>query len=204
MRAAPFVVPSRPVAVTGVLAGAGLVLLAAGRTWASQRVTGVPGAEVVTRDGRAAAPVVTAAALVAAAGALALVLAGRVARRAVAVALLLAGLTVAAATIPVLADPGAAVAPAVAAATGQAGPGTGAAVAGGARSGAWPWAALAGAAVIGAGAGLTLLRGGSWGTGSRRFDPTDPTGGPGAAPGGGAGGGPDTWDALSRGEDPTA
>ncbi|HEX2805299.1 MAG TPA: Trp biosynthesis-associated membrane protein, partial [Kineosporiaceae bacterium] len=112
---------SRLSATLAVLVGAGIVLVAESRNWATVRVSGVPGRAVVTADGRLAAPGTGALALVAAAGALAMAVAGRWARLLVAGLLVLAGLAVAGLAIAVLHSPGDAVEPAVATATGTVG-----------------------------------------------------------------------------------
>ena len=56
----------RLLAVVVVLAGAGLVLLAATRDWVTQQVTGVPGVVRLSAPGSQAAPAVAALAVVAA------------------------------------------------------------------------------------------------------------------------------------------
>ena len=194
---------SRPAVVLLVLVGAGLALLAAGRTWVGQPVAGVPGLRTVTASGQVAAPGVSAAALVAAAGAIALAVAGRVVRMVVAAVELLSGLGIAALVQVVLADPSGALAPTLETATGQAGAG-----AGSASSTGWPWLALVAAILILVGGGVAAWRGRSWGTGGRRFEAGTAGGRPGSDSRG-----PgqqdrrerelDAWDALSRGEDPT-
>jgi uncharacterized membrane protein (TIGR02234 family) len=192
-------------AVLSVLAGAAIVLVAESRGWAGVPVSGVPGRSVVTADGRLVAPGTGALALVAAAGALAMAIAGRWARLLVAGLLLLAGTAVAGLAIAVLHAPGDAVKPAVATATGTVGrPLDGAASATG-----WPVLCVVGAVLIAAGGATGLIRGRSWPGPSRKYEP---------APDGGAGeraGAPstsaaserderlDAWDRLSLGDDPT-
>jgi len=236
---------ARPAVVLAVLLGAGAVVLAGGRPWAGQPVSGVPGLVRVTAAGSQAAPAATALALVAAAGAVALALSGRIARRIVAGLLVPAGLGVVGLVVAVLRDPAQAVAPALQAATGrtvQAATGLGAP----AEATGWPWLGVAGGLLIAASGLVGIVVSGRWGTSGRRFEA--PAGGAGAVPPGsaepaaaggwsaaGAGtmdGGPprprrlagaaeegeiraersragrervlDDWDALSRGEDPTA
>jgi uncharacterized membrane protein (TIGR02234 family) len=180
----------------------------------------------VTVSGGVAQPALTALASVAAAGAVALALIGRVARRIVAGLLILAGVGVIALAATVLQDPAEALAPALEQATGQVLTGPVAAVTG--RSPeltGWPWVAVGGAVLTLSGALAGLVAGGRWDGNQRRFEgasaspePADSEAGT-AGPGPDAGeipGGPagrtrqgrerslDDWDALSRGEDPTA
>ena len=186
----------------GALLGAGLLVVAAGRPWVTQVVTDVPGVTRVSASGGGAAPAAPALALVAAAGAVALLVTGRLGRRLAAVVLLLAGLGAGAAVIAVLAAPGDAIASAVTAATGRAGGLTGPApgVTG------WVWPALAAAALVTGCGAVGVVRAPGWPAPGRRFDTPeqassrpDRTAGPlrGQSDAIGA------WDALSRGEDPT-
>lgn len=201
-------VASRPAVVVIVLAGSGAVVLAAGQGWVNTAVSGVPGLSTVSATGRDAAPGVTAIALVAAAGAAALTMTGKVARVVVSVLLAVAGVAVLALVWSVVADPGAALHPALVRATGQ----SGTAAAGGARVSGWPWLAAVGGALVLFGGVLAAARGDAW-TGSGRSSGAQPAG-PGTGEGSGAGTGAgtgdserdrrlDAWDALSRGEDPT-
>ncbi len=211
---------ARPVVVAGLLLGAGAVVLAGGRPWASRAVSGVPGLARVVASGTELAPAVTALALVVAAGAIALALAGRLARRVVATLVVLAGVTLLALVASVLRDPDGALAPAVVAATGQSGP----VAAGPAAVTAWPWLAVAGGLLVVVGGLLALVAGGSWAVTGRRFTTPVPAAsgsGPAATSAEPAGQRAtsaesagqratarrdrdlDTWDALSRGEDPT-
>jgi hypothetical protein len=200
-------VRSRPrlAAALGVLVGAGLALLAAGRPWVTQRVSGVPGVLEVTASGGEAAPAVAALAAVAAAGAVVLLLAGHLVARLSGILVTLAGAGVVASALAVLADPRRAAAPAVPRATGRLGP-----LAEPASPSAWvAVAVVAGLVVVVAGA-VAAVRGIGWPVPGRRFEP-DAGGAGGAGPGGR--GGPTSregredpvaaWDALSRGEDPT-
>jgi uncharacterized membrane protein (TIGR02234 family) len=232
---------TRPAVVIGVLLGVGLVVLAGGRPWVSEGVTGVPGVTRVTASGNQVVPAVTALALVAAAGAVALALVGRLLRRIVAALLVLAGLGVLGLVATVLQDPTGAALPAVQNATGQVGssPGTGADLT------AWPWPAMAGGLLIAVAGAAGLVAAGRWAGSGRRYEAPGtgvpelgrPVGADATAPGvadrrpagaGPAGAGPadgsppsvssvssaarqarrdqdlDAWDALSRGEDPTA
>lgn len=216
----------RSVVLAVVLAGAGAVVLAAGRPWAGQAVSAVPGVSTVTVTGTQAAPATTAVALVTAAGAVTLAVAGRVARRVVAGLLALAGLGLIGPVVAVLRDPAWAVSPSAVAATGQ----TAGSAEGTAQVTAWPWLGLLGGALVLVGAVAALVGGRSWEASGRRFRAAGSAVGAGwAAPGSagpeaagrgsaGSAAGPgsvndavarrdhnlDAWDALSRGEDPTA
>jgi uncharacterized membrane protein (TIGR02234 family) len=221
------------VALLAVLLGAGLVVLATGRDWVTLTVAAPGGSIPVHADGRLAAPGAVALALVAVAGIVVAVTAGRVVRTVVAGLLLLAGLAVAALTVPVWRAPADAARPAVARVTGTIG-GTGTAGRDGAsaaRPTPWPLVSAAGGLLIAAGGLAGVIRGGGWPGPSRRFERPagsipggpEPTGGdPGqpavAAPSGSVVAGSvvagsvewerdrrlDAWDSLSRGEDPTA
>jgi uncharacterized membrane protein (TIGR02234 family) len=224
---------SRLSALLTVLVGAGIVLLAAGRTWSKATVVGLTGTGVVTTDGRSAAPGAAALALVAAAGAVVTVTSGRAVRRVVAGLLVLAGAGIVAVGVGVLADPTSAVEAAVTKATGTTG-GDRAFVGHGT---AWPAVSGVGGLVVALGGVVALVRGGSWSGPSQRFDRTVGDGpGEGAGPAGDAadagegevttfasgtkvtGSGADAgrksvrsgkdrhleaWDRLSAGEDPT-
>ena len=190
---------SRLLAVLAVLAGAGLVVLAAGRSWVT--VTLPAGAAAVHADGRAAAPGAVAIALVAAAGGVVLATAGAAVRTVVAGLLLLAGLGVAALSVPVWQAPEDAAAASVSRVTGTVGQPAG----GSAGATAWPAISAAGGLLVAAGGVTGLLRGRRWAGPSRRFDAPGAPVAAGAAPPGL----PerdrrlDAWDSLSRGEDPT-
>ncbi len=186
----------------GALLGAGLLVVAAGRPWVTQVVSDVPGVTQVSASGGRTVPAVPALALAAAAGALALLVTGRLGRRLAAAVLVLAGLGAAAAVGTVLAAPQDAVAAAVTAATGRSGPlpGPSAAVTG------WLWPALAAAVLVTACGAVALVRAPSWPAPGRRFDAPPPAVRAGGAPAGTVRGQSDAigaWDALSRGEDPT-
>lgn len=203
----------RLIVVLVVLTAAGLALLAAGRPWVTQDVSDVPGVRVVTASGDEAAPAVPALALVAGAGGVALLVAGRIGRRPAGLAIGLAGLGVLAAAVGVITDPRSAAAAAVPAATGRTGP-----LPDPAATSPWAWLTLVAALVLVACGAVAVLRSGSWPGAGRRFEPA--TGSSGAPSGPGvesasrapaSSGSPGTpadavtaWDALSRGEDPTA
>lgn len=196
---------SRPVVILAILVGVGLVVAAAGRPWVWQAVTGVPGAARATVSGSRALPAATAVALVAAAGAVALALTGRVTRRIVAGLLVLAGLGMAALVVTVLQDPAQAVLPAVQTATGQVGPVPGGTSGlGTPRLTGWPWLALGGGLLVVVGGLAGLVAGTSWAGAGRRFEGhAVPSRGQVAQARARRERGLDDWDALSRGEDPT-
>lgn len=174
----------------------GVVLLAASsRTWVSAQadlLTGgaVAGRQVVVAAGSAVAPAAGALGLVVLAAAGLLLLARPVVRLVAGALVVLAGVAAAAVGVRVLLDPTGAVLPAVAEASGLT-PGSVSDldVASVSLTG-WPWASLV-AAVLAALLGVVVLVAGRrWGT-ARRFERAAPTRG-------------DDWDALSRGDDPTA
>ena len=74
----------------GALAGSGIVVLAAGRTWVTAAPSDAPGVATVPVAGSQAAPAASALALAAAAAAVALLVTGRIGRRLAAGVLLLA------------------------------------------------------------------------------------------------------------------
>lgn len=195
---------TRGAAFVLVALGGALVVLAAGRTWL--RVTAVPDAalvdQVVTVSGREASPAAAALGLVALAGAVALVTSGAVVRRVVAALLVLAGAGTLAATVAFLREPGGAARAAVARATGVTGSGGFTA-----EPTAWPAVCGAAALLVLAGGVVAVLRAGTWGGPSRRYEPTGATT-PGATSALGAQASRrdrayDAWDALSGGADPT-
>jgi uncharacterized membrane protein (TIGR02234 family) len=192
---------SRLLSALVALAGAGLLVVTAGRPWVSRIVTDVPGVTQVTASGDRAAPAAPALALVAAAAAAAVLVTGRWGRRVAAVVLLLAGIGALAAVAAVVLAPADAVAGVVAAATGRTGPVAGPppAVTG------WVWLALAAALLVAGGGLAAVLRAGSWPAPGRRFEAAR-AGAPRPADAPRADGKDDAigaWDALSRGDDPT-
>ncbi|ALE91923.1 hypothetical protein AOC05_05555 [Arthrobacter alpinus] len=145
--------------------------------------------------GNKAAVSVSALALVALAGTLALTIAGRISRVVTGVIVLLAALGIVAVVVGVLADPSAAAMGEVGKATGVIG------VASNASATWFPVAAVAAAAVLAVAATVTLWAGRGWNT-RTKYDAAP------SVPAQGAAVGPideiDTWDQLSRGDDPTA
>ncbi len=189
----------------GALAGSGIVVLAAGRTWVTAAPSDVPGVATVPVAGSQVAPAASALALTAAAAAVALLVTGRIGRRLAAGVLLLAGVGVVVTAVLVVADPAGAAQGAVASATGR----TGGALPPTTLSG-WVWLALAAGLLIAGCGAYGLLRAARWPAPGRRFETA--SGGAGPAPVAGSGAtatapqAPDTigaWDALSRGDDPT-
>jgi uncharacterized membrane protein (TIGR02234 family) len=204
---------SRRTVVLLVLLGALLVLLAGTRTWATVTLSGtLPGLSDLPVPGRRSAPGAIAVALAAAAAAVVLATSGRIVRVVVAAGLVIAGAVVVAGGLRGARDSDHAVVIALRDSLRVAG--------GSASSGAsrvsisiWPWVAVAGGGVILLAGLLALLGGRTWSGPSRRYEraPAGSAAVTGAARAGDARGatGPAarpaaTWDALSRGEDPTS
>ncbi|MET4001560.1 MULTISPECIES: Trp biosynthesis-associated membrane protein [Arthrobacter] len=165
------------------------------QTWIHVNIA--PG-EVVQSDlnipGNKAAVAVSALALVALAGALAITIAGRVARFITAAVVFLGAIGVVGLALGILADPVAAAAAEVGVATGIEGQGSQA------TATIFPALAAAAALVLAIGALLVLWFGRSW-TVRTKYDAAKDTGaGVSEAPVDEI----DSWDRLSRGEDPTA
>jgi uncharacterized membrane protein (TIGR02234 family) len=177
-------------AVLLCLAGAGLALFAATRTWAVE-VTPRPGVLPDLREARTGADAVgwlPALAVAELAGAGALLATRGVARRMLGAVLVLAGAGMVAGAAYGLAtvDRGAA----------------------GGSAAAWPVLCLVGGLVAAAGGALTLARGHTWPAMGTRYERTGTGTGtvdrPGAAdPQAGPAATRQAWDALDRGEDPT-
>jgi uncharacterized membrane protein (TIGR02234 family) len=194
------------VAVLLVLAGAFLVVVAAGREWAVLVLPGdaLRGPEQVRVPGTEVAPGVRALGVVGLAGVVAVAGSRGRGRTGVGALLSLAGLAAAVEALRALGDLGTrASTTATAVAAGATGP---------ADATAWPWLCALGSLALLAGGGLVAARGRSWSALSARYEA------PGARPveGGsapateGTGGttapAPDAaslWAALDRGEDPT-
>lgn len=197
----PARVGSRMAAVA-TFAGCGLMLLlAAGRPWADGTAAGVLGASRVVATGGDAVPVLTPAALVLLASALALLFMGPRARRPVLVIGLVSAAFVAVAAAGALRDPGAALVGPAREVTGATGT-----PADGATAGIWPVLTLAAclATVLLAGAALRAAR--SWGPGRSAAAVGSGEVAPDAVPGdrGDDELSPlDAWQALSSGVDPT-
>jgi hypothetical protein len=165
------------VAVLLCVAGGGLAVWSATRDWAvlvTARPAPLPAVTEV-RSGGDAAPGATAFALVGLAGAAALLAARGVARTAVGVLLLLSGVGIAVGGASVL---------------------TGGVAAGPADvrlTAAWPVLCVAGGVLVALGGLVAVIRGRRWSALGRRYEAPSAH----AAPA-------DPWEALDRGEDPTA
>lgn len=183
-----------------VVTGALLGFVAATRPWAVAHVPDALTRREVVADGRQAAGVVPAVALVALAGAVAVLSTRRVGQAVGGSLLVLAGAAAAAGSLAVVRTPVSALEQAVTAATGRTGVrGVGASVT------LWPWLGVASGVLIALGGVLAVVRARSWRGLSARYETTTPNPpvsaseplsdadvDPGLA-----------WDALSRGEDPT-
>ncbi|SDH68440.1 trp region conserved hypothetical membrane protein [Arthrobacter subterraneus] len=190
----------RGVVVLGTVVAALAAFGSTTQTWLSvtlpQTAVQTPAIQV---PGSEAATAVTAFALVGLAAALAASIAGRVARFIIAAILTVAGVGIAFSSIAVATDPASSAAPAIGEALGVTGQ-DGVSVAGTAM----PWlAALAGTALVVCAVWL-IVAGRSWRT-ARRYQsgkeqPVTPEG---AAKTDANGDEIDSWDSLSRGEDPT-
>jgi uncharacterized membrane protein (TIGR02234 family) len=216
----------RRAAAGAVAAGAALMLVAVSRPWAHAVVQDpLAGRLSVDASGRQAAPVVAAVALVALAGAVAVLTLRTVGRFVAGLLLvLLAGAAVAAA-VDVVRTPSAALRSVVSDTTGRAGDALPVA-----QQTSWPWVAAAGAVLVLLGGAVAVVRARRWSGLSGRYDAptaagavrqTDPPaapegsdvgepapdvpGGvdPGEEPPAGTAPVADPWDRLSRGEDPT-
>ncbi|ROO61211.1 putative membrane protein (TIGR02234 family) [Micromonospora sp. Llam0] len=184
--------PGRALAGAAVtcLAGAGLVLYAAGRDWAVE-VTGRPAplpAVEVARAGADVLPWLPAVALVGLAGTGAVLATRGLARRLVGALLAALGVALAAGGLTVLL-----------AGAGPAGPTTDSTV----SAPQWPALTVIGAVLLVAGGLVTALRSRHWPAMGARYERS--------RPGGDGSGGDrssrstlDAWNALDRGEDPTA
>ena len=180
-----------------VVVGALLGFLAASRPWAQVLIPDPIAERTLRVSGREAAGVVPAVALVALAGAVAVLTTRRIGQAVAGTLLVLAGAAAAASAIAVLRTPTSAVDQVVTAATGRTGvAGVTAVVT------AWPWVGVASGVLIAIGGCLAVLRSRSWGGLSTRYDtPARESAVPESTvredePG-------QVWDALSRGEDPT-
>jgi len=209
----------RPVLLLTLL-GALLILLAGTRTWATVTLAGsFLGLSELTVSGRGAAPAVIAIALAVGAAVIVLAVSGRVVRLLVAAGLVIAGAVVVVTGVRFARDPGRAVVLALRdslhVATGSSSWSGGTAV----DFSIWPWAAAIGGALVLLAGLLGVIGGRSWSGPARRYERA--TGSPGSGPAGSAGPGASagsntgadpavsvapaaTWDALSRGEDPTS
>jgi uncharacterized membrane protein (TIGR02234 family) len=198
-------------AAGAVALGAALMLLAASRTWVHAVVQDpLAGPLQVDASGRQASPLVAAVALVALAGAVAVLTLRTVGRVVTGLLLVLSGAAAVAAAVDVLRTPSDALRSVVADVTGRSGD-----VLPVAHQTSWPWAAVAGAVLVVLGGALAVVRARGWSGLSAKYDapvgavvspgpaPADDEAEPGEGPEGQAGPGADSWDRLSRGDDPT-
>jgi len=179
------------VAVLAALAGGGaLALVAAQAVWV--RATGAGDGFQTPFTGAELATGQVACALVAMAGAVAVIATRGVGRRLVAVVLTVVGVVLVVGPVRVLAEPAGAARHPLALVTGGA--------QGLPRSVAlawwWPLLAVVGGVSVVTGAVLTVLRGGGWPVMAARFESPARAGSRALAPG-------DAWARLDRGEDPT-
>ena len=177
--------PGRALAGTAVtcLAGAGLVMYAAGRDWAVE-VTGRPAplpAVEVARTGADVLPWLPAVALVGLAGTGAVLATRGLARRLVGALLAALGVALAAGGLTVLV-----------AGAGPTGPTTDSTV----SAPQWPASTVIGAVLLAAGGLVTALRSRHWPAMGARYERSRPGGRSSRST-------LDAWNALDRGEDPT-
>ncbi|HET8613958.1 MAG TPA: Trp biosynthesis-associated membrane protein [Actinomycetales bacterium] len=198
-------------AAGAVALGAALMLLAASRTWVHAVVQDpLAGPLQVDASGRQASPVVAAVALVALAGAVAVLTLRTVGRLVTGLLLVLSGAAAVAAAVDVLRTPSDALRSVIADATGRSGD-----LLPVAHQTSWAWVAVGGAVLVVLGGALTVSRARGWSGLSGRYDapvgaPVEPgpqaaaaDGGERAAPEASADPASDSWDRLSRGDDPT-
>ncbi len=186
-------------AVLACAAGGGLALLAASRPWLRLSAPRRPPLPAVAVDlsGRDLAPLVAGLGLVGLAGVVGLLATRRWGRLAVGAVLALAGLGVVAGALPKLAAPGADRARDLLADSGRGGALPADAAVAATTVPAWPLLAALGGLLLAAGGLAVLVRGRRWPTMSTRYE--RPAAGRPAPPTDAA-----LWDALDRGDDPTA
>jgi uncharacterized membrane protein (TIGR02234 family) len=177
---------SRRTVVALLALGGALTLVASALPWVRLRLDSDLGTQAVAVSGASLVPLAPAAGVVALAGCLAVLTAGRWGRRLVGALVVLVG-TVALVQTVVTALRLVARARSWWAVEVGVGPAASAAAA----TTAWPWLAVLGLLVTVTAGVLVLARGSTWSGLSRRYDA------PAAATGG------DAWTALDRGEDPT-
>lgn len=186
---------ARNTALLGIV-GALLGLWTATRTWITVDVeSGTVQVPQIVVDGSTAAASVTAVCVAVLAGALALLIAGKVARYIIGVITVLAGAAVITAGVSVLTNPEAAAAGAVAEATGLSANAANYAVS------VWPTLTVLAGLVIVFQAVLVLARSGSWKKSSKYDRKVSTTGQP---PKDAQSRGISDWEQLSKGEDPTS
>jgi uncharacterized membrane protein (TIGR02234 family) len=156
----------RLLAVGAVAVGAAVMLLAVSRTWVHAVVQdALAGRLSVDANGRQAAPVVAAVALVALAGAVAVLTLRTVGRFVAGLLLVLSGSAAAAAAIAVVREPSGALRSVVSGATGRSGDALPVA-----QQTAWPWVAAAGAVLVLLGGAVAVARARRWSGLSEKYD----------------------------------
>lgn len=204
--------------ILAVLIGAGLGLAGATQTWYTVSIKATAGHFTpVVVNGSTAAPALTALSLAGLALALALAIAGRIARYIIGVIGVLLSVCIVLASIGNPAHT-AGVRGAISTATGIAGDKSVTALIGHATPTLWPAAALVGGVLLGLGALAAVVTGSRWPGGSRRYDavrfeetdgeagesPTNASATTRRAPAPRPGDAQiDDWDDLTRGDDPT-
>lgn len=186
-----------------VVVGALLGFLAASRPWVEAFVPDPVAERTLQASGRQAAGAVPAVALVALAGAVAVLSTRRLGQSVAGGLLVLAGAAAAATSVGVLRTPARAVEQVVTAATGRT-----RVTDVTASVTSWPWLGVASGALVALGGCLAVVRARSWAGLPARYDTGrqghEPAGDNGAGGSNGAAGDPGlAWDAMSRGEDPT-
>jgi uncharacterized membrane protein (TIGR02234 family) len=186
------------VAITGCVLGAALVLVASGRAWVHFSVVQPPLPAVHgVATGHRVAGALTSLGLVVLAAAVALIATRQLSRQLAGVLVIAVGALTLVLGLRVVTDPRGSIAGVVTTATGRVG-----AHASNVSVSAWPWVAFVGGLVAALVGVLTVLRGRRWPAMGRRYDAATAT-----AP---ASSRPvprdetSMWDALDRGDDPTA
>ncbi|GAA3902532.1 Trp biosynthesis-associated membrane protein [Microbacterium invictum] len=207
--ASALVTRARMIAVTIILAAAAVTLIGSTQTWLD--VTLREGTHpVLAVDGATALPLLAPLSLAALALALALTIVGRVLRWLFGALAVGIGVVLAVGSAQIVADaPVTAFATVVTEATGLSGTETVRGLVSTVTTTPWPAVTVVTAAIIALGGVFTLMTAHTWGRSGRRFRTDAATTVEGtAAPAGRAGSRPhdaiDSWDDLSRGEDPTA
>ena len=192
--------PRRGQVVLGVPVLGVLLLATAAAGWAHGEVTTVLGTQEVSVSGSSAAPGVSAAALVVGAAALAAAIGRRVGAVLAGIALIGAAVLVGVSVAGFLADPAAPLEAAAGQVSGVP------ELTGEATTTLWPWATLLVALAVAAAGVVTLVAGRRWQSAGRRFErpaATSPRSAASAATDE-RDRAMDDWDALGRGEDPSA
>lgn len=200
---------ARRYAVVGIVAAGAIGVVSSTQTWLVATLADTA-ADELSVAGAAAVPVLAPLSLAMLALGLALSIVGRVLRYAFGVLSVAAGVVLAVLTAQIgIARPISSVASTVTDATGIAGPDAVAELVAGVTVTPWPWLTLAGWAVLIAAGLFTLITARRWQSLGRRYR-TDEIRSPAPVVPSGVDEAPaaldafDSWDGLSRGEDPTA